>query len=64
MNHLLTTLLLLPTLLLSQDSAPVIVIEQTRKVDVAISPIAGAEGPAMTKVLQNDLERSGACRVV
>ena len=64
MIFILLLLLLSPSILLSQDSAPVIVIEQTRKVDVAISPIAGAEGPAMTKVLQNDLERSSACRVV
>jgi len=64
MRLILPILLLAPFLLLAQSSAPVIVIEQTRKVDVAISPIAGAEGPAMTKVLQNDLERSGACRIV
>ena len=64
MKLILPTLLLAPFLLLAQSSAPVIVIEQTRKVDVAISPIAGSEGAAMTKVLQNDLERSGACRIV
>ena len=64
MIFILLLLLLSPSILLSQDSAPVIVIEQTRKVDVAISPISGTEGPAITKVLQNDLERSGACRIV
>ncbi|NDB96708.1 MAG: hypothetical protein EBZ78_11230 [Verrucomicrobia bacterium] len=64
MKPILPILLLTPCLLFSQSAAPVIVIEQTRKVDVAVSPIAGAEGPALTKVLQNDLERSGVCRVV
>ena len=64
MKFILSILLLAPCLLHAQSAAPVIVIEQTRKVDVAISPISGAEGPALTKVLQNDLDRSGACRVV
>ena len=64
MNNALPALLLFPSLLLAQNAAPVIVIEQTRKVDVAIAPISGTEGPAITKVLQNDLERSGACRIV
>ena len=64
MKFILSILLLAPCLLSAQSSAPVIVIEQTRKVDVAISPILGAEGPALTKVLQNDLDRSGVCRVV
>jgi TolB protein len=64
MINALPALLLFPSLLLAQTAAPVIVIEQTRKVDVAIAPISGTEGPAITKVLQNDLERSGACRIV
>ncbi len=64
MIFILLLILFSPPILLSQDSAPVIVIEQTRKVDVAVSPISGAEGAALTKVLQNDLDRSGACRVV
>jgi hypothetical protein len=58
MKFTLPILLLTSCLLSAQSSAPVIVIEQTRKVDVAISPISGTEGPALTKVLQNDLDRS------
>ena len=56
--------LLFPLLLSAQTAAPVIVIEQTRKVDVTVSPIAGTEGPLATRVLEEDLKRSGACRIV
>jgi len=63
--RLLTALLcLLPLVVQSQTAAPVIVIEQTRKIDVAIEPIGGSEGPTVTKVLTDDLNRSGVCRVV
>jgi len=62
--RLLAILLLLPLTLHSQTAAPVIVIEQTRKIDVAVQPIGGSEGPAATKVLTDDLNRSGVCRVV
>jgi len=64
MRFILPILLLTPCLLSAQSAAPVIVIEQTRKVDVAVSPIAGTEGPLATRVLEEDLKRSGACRVV
>jgi len=64
MRLILPILLLTPCLLSAQSAAPVIVIEQTRKVDVAVSPIAGTEGPLATRVLEEDLKRSGACRVV
>ncbi len=64
MRFILPILLLTPCLLLAQSAAPVIVIEQTRKVDVAVSPMAGTEGPLATRVLEEDLKRSGACRIV
>jgi len=64
MRFILPILLLAPCLLSAQSAAPVIVIEQTRKVDVAVSPMAGTEGPLATRVLEEDLKRSGACRVV
>ena len=64
MKFILPILLLTPCLLSAQSAAPVIVIEQTRKVDVAVSAIAGTEGPLATRVLEEDLKRSGACRVV
>jgi len=64
MRFILPILLLTPCLLSAQSAAPVIVIEQTRKVDVAVSPMAGTEGPLATRVLEEDLKRSGACRVV
>ena len=62
--RLLLTVLLLPLYLHAQATTPVIVIEQTRKIDVAVQPISGAEGAAATKVLTDDLNRSGVCRVV
>jgi TolB protein len=62
--RLLTSILLLPLYLHAQATTPVIVIEQTRKIDVAVQPIGGSEGPAATKVLTDDLNRSGVCRVV
>ena len=64
MRFILPILLLTPCLLPAQSAAPVIVIEQTRKVDVAVSPMAGTEGPLATRVLEEDLKRSGACRIV
>ena len=64
MRLLTTLLLLLPLNLHCQTAAPVIVIEQTRKIDVAIEAIGGSEGPTATKVLTDDLNRSGVCRVV
>ena len=65
MKILLGLLLALsPLLSQAQTAAPVIVIEQTRKVDVCVSPIAGSEGPMATRVLEDDLKRSGACRIV
>ncbi|NCY22923.1 hypothetical protein EBX31_13355, partial [bacterium] len=64
MKLLLGILLLTPLLAGAQTATPVIVIEQTRKVDVAVSPIAGTEGPLATRVLEEDLKRSGACRIV
>ena len=64
MRLLSTLLCLLPLVVHSQTAAPVIVIEQTRKIDVAVVPIGGSEGPMATKVLTDDLNRSGVCRVV
>ncbi|NDC00158.1 MAG: biopolymer transporter Tol [Verrucomicrobia bacterium] len=64
MRLLFPLLLVLPLALNAQTAAPVIVIEQTRKIDVAVESIGGAEGPAAAKVLTDDLNRSGVCRVV
>ena len=64
MKLILSLLLLSPLLATAQTATPVIVIEQTRKVDVAVSPITGTEGPLATRVLEEDLKRSGACRIV
>jgi TolB protein len=47
----------------AQD-APTITVRKGDRVSLAITPIAGASGPAVTKVLQNDLDLSGWFQLV
>lgn len=48
---------------LAQD-APTITVRKGDRVPLAVSPLGGASGPAVTKLLQNDLDLSGSFQIV
>lgn len=46
------------------EEAPTITVRKGDRVSLAVTPIGGASGPAVTKVLQNDLDLSGLFQLV
>jgi TolB protein len=46
------------------EDAPTITVRKGDRVSLAVAPIGGASGPAVTKVLQNDLDLSGWFQMV
>ncbi|MBE2178996.1 MAG: PD40 domain-containing protein [Chthoniobacterales bacterium] len=59
----LAVLAVLSTPAFSQD-APTITVRKGDRVPVAVTPLGGSSGPAVTKVLQNDLDLSGWFQLV
>src|ERR1700730_16574182 len=41
------------------EEPPTITVSKGNKINLTISPLSGNEGPAITKILQNDLTLSG-----
>lgn len=56
-------LLVLSAAVWAQD-APTITVRKDDRVSLAVTPIGGPAGPAVTKVLQNDLDLSGWFQIV
>ena len=54
---------LLAAVAVAQD-APTITVRKGDRVSLAVTPVGGASGPAVTKVLQNDLDLSGWFQIV
>lgn len=57
-NHLLTALVFLPLCVFAQDAT--ITVKKGDATSIAIKPFGGSEGAAAAKIVQNDLDLSGA----
>jgi TolB protein len=62
-NRALCFLLVLSVAAVAQD-APTITVRKGDRVSLAVTPLGGASGPNVTKVLQNDLDLSGWFQLV
>ena len=61
--RVLSYLAVLSVAVAAQD-APTITVRKGDRVSLAVTPLGGASGPAVTKVLQNDLDLSGWFQIV